>query len=295
MDLPKGWHVKPREIRLDPSATAEAILDVSPPEGIANQYVDAVVRLNELPSKGGADKSLAYIPGKGGESEATPELVRERIRIHAVPGVVVGRAGTSPKIDGKLDDACWRGAASVTDLVSYMSTGRPAEDDTLTGPKPALAKTEVYLTYDDTALYMGFRCDREIMDTLRATFKPGSASPTNLWHDDHVECYLDPGRKLREMVQLMVTPLAAVRNRGGAQWRYASAIGKKGWSVEMAFPFTNVSGPPRPGDQWGANFVRFDHAGTKENKDQRSEWSCTFSGGRAAWKFGVLVFAPTRN
>ena len=292
LGLPKGWKAARRGINLEPSREGEVLVDVTAPSGSRNRYLDAVVHLADAEKKTGGDQSLAYIPGKGSTLPAgAVRLAREKLRVHAVPGVVVRRAKTAPKLDGRLDDSCWRDAAMVTDLLSYMVTGRPAEDDTLTGPKPAVAKTDVYLAYDDKALYLGLRCHREFIDNLRASIMPGKGkSHMRLWHDDHVECYLDPGRTLKKKMQLMINPAGAVRNLGGGTWKHAAAVGKKSWSAEMVFPFKQVGRTPRPGEKWGANFVRFDYAGTRHKKNQRSEWSCTFEGDRAPYKFGVLVF-----
>ena len=55
------------------------------------------------------------------------------------------RATTAPMVDGVLDDAVWASAARIDDLhqVSPLEYAEPSE------------RTEVYLLYDDDALYIG--------------------------------------------------------------------------------------------------------------------------------------------
>ena len=289
---PEGWQAPPPSVEIKASGTGRAELALTPPAGAGNRMIEAPLILSEPLVKGKGDESLAYVPGTGDEASKSVTLARETVRLFAVPGLVVRPTGRPTKLDGRLDDACWRDAAKAEGLLSYMPTGRPAEDSTLIGPQPAVARTEVHVTYDDEALYVGFRCRRETMDNLRMSFRPDTPGRNmGLWRDDHVECYLDPGRKLEQAVQLMVNPAGAVRDLGGATWRWAAAVVENDWSVEMAFPFSNTGSAPKPGERWGANFVRFDYGGTRVGKNERSEWSCTFEGPRSPHKFGVLLFS----
>jgi len=45
-------------------------------------------------------------------------------------------------------------------------------------------------------------------------------------------------------------------------------MGEGGWTVELAIPFEDVGGPPRPGDTWGANFCRERYA-----QEELSTWT----------------------
>lgn len=295
--LPEGWQSKAIDLDLGPRQVRHVDVDVTPPPDLTNQLVDAALVLEARDVDDGSDASLAHVPGEGTAPPRPEEILSRKVKLHAVPGVVVPPTSGAPTLDGRLDDACWAQAARIDALRSYHLTGRPAEDDTLTGPSPAAAATDVLLTYDARALYIAFRCHRERMDNLRARLQPGAeGAGMDLWRDDHVECYLDAGRGRDEAgsksCQLMVNPLGALRNLGGAAWAHAAARDERGWTVEMAFPFTNTGQPPAPGDRWGANFVRYDYGGASAAKNQRSEWSCTFGGERSPYKFGVLLFGP---
>ena len=57
--------------------------------------------------------------------------------------------GSSPRIDGRLDDALWSRATFFTDFVAKQ----PVE-----GAEPGV-RTRVALAYDDEALYVGARMD----------------------------------------------------------------------------------------------------------------------------------------
>lgn len=61
----------------------------------------------------------------------------------------VARATTSlPKLDGRLDDEIWTGASRLGPFQSF-----------LTSPHPLTAQAKAYMAYDDTNLYVAFRCD----------------------------------------------------------------------------------------------------------------------------------------
>ena len=57
------------------------------------------------------------------------------------------RVASPPVIDGRLDDAVWQQAEPITDFHQI----RPGNGT------PPSERTEVYLVYDDRALYIGAR------------------------------------------------------------------------------------------------------------------------------------------
>lgn len=54
------------------------------------------------------------------------------------------RSSQPPKIDGVLDDSCWKDAAIAKPFIDSY-TGKPAQD-----------QTEAYILYDEKGLYVAF-------------------------------------------------------------------------------------------------------------------------------------------
>ena len=93
--------------------------------------------------------------------------------------VRVVRVDTPPLIDGRLDDAVWN-AAEVIDDFHQIRPGDGAEPSEV---------TEVYLLYDDDALYIGARMyDSEPERIAAPTMRHGQG----LGDDDRLVVILDP-------------------------------------------------------------------------------------------------------
>lgn len=152
------------------------------------------------------------------------------------PELAVIRAAVPPRIDGKLDDACWQGRPNVGDFKS-------------TDPKHPLPaqKTEAWVAYDDDALYVAARCFEERMDMAAATATGHDAA---IWHDDCLEVFLMPGEPYYYHFGANLlgaqydsrndtTPVAANGQsaRWSAEWTSAAQRGQDGWTIEFAIPF----------------------------------------------------------
>ena len=74
------------------------------------------------------------------------------------PGLTVLKIQGEIKIDGDLSDPGWHNAAFTNDFTQYSPVDHV---------KPGV-ETEVYITYDDEYLYMGFLCHDD-PSTIRAT------------------------------------------------------------------------------------------------------------------------------
>ena len=163
------------------------------------------------------------------------------------------RAEAAPALDGKLDDACWQKAESVTGFL-YLNSDRPARYQSFG-----------HVCYDDSHLYIGMKC------LMPKGQKPaGKARPHDgrIWSDDIVEIMLDPGLTRSDYYQLAVNAYGATfdcsRLHGGSleddswngEWTAATHIGDGWWSVEMAIPFHNLGISPKAGSTWGINLCR---------------------------------------
>jgi len=158
------------------------------------------------------------------QAVATPEL-------HAV------RATTPPKVDGVLDDAAWAHEPMPLDpWVSY---------NPLRG-EPARQRTNVWITYDDQAIYFAFRCFDEQPDKIRTTI----TRRDNMGNDDWVAISLDSTRAGQTAYHLFVNPsgiqmdaLNTGRNEDMAPdfvWQSAGHVDDQGYVVEMRIPLQTI-------------------------------------------------------
>ncbi len=175
------------------------------------------------------------------------------------------RIGRAPVIDGRLDDAVWRGAAHVTDLFQR----RPLDGE------PATEASDVFLAYDGANLYLGFHAHYADPGMLRANRRDRDET----FEDDLLLVYLDPfldrqrayvftvnGYGVQGDAVLNTRGLGRGREgvpRGDASWdvlfETAAEIVDDGFTAEMAIPFKSIRYPRRePGapHQWGLQIAR---------------------------------------
>jgi len=163
------------------------------------------------------------------------------------------RAENPPIIDGKLDDACWAAAETVTGFVE-MTTDRLASRQSFG-----------YVCYDDAMLYIGMKC------MMPRGMRPrGRARPHDsyLVADEIVEIMIDPGLSRSDYFHFMINAYGstydAVNWRGGAlrdpawnaDWAAGAHIGEDYWSAEAAIPFHALGLSPGVGPVWGINLCR---------------------------------------
>jgi hypothetical protein len=172
-------------------------------------------------------------------------------------------AGTSPVVDGKLDEACWQTLPKVTTFYSFYSTV----------PVPAASKTDFQLAYDDKGVYLAIRLHEPNMDKLKATITDrGSAE---LWMDDSAEIYFDPAATAVGFRKFVINSLgtqAGVFQLDGANvdttwcpdgWHVATSKDDQGWYAELFFPYSVLGRTPKPGDLWRFAICRFAFTGKR--------------------------------
>ena len=164
-----------------------------------------------------------------------------------------------PVIDGNLDDPVWSDIRPIIDFVQE-------EPDNMAEPSE---NTEVYITYDDQALYVAARMyDSEPSDIAR------QLAPRDDWYGafDEMADWLSIDFDSRHDHQTgfsfavnasgvisdeMVFHDADYDSDWNAIWQAEVNIDDKGWSVEIEIPFSNL--PFFAGDEltWGLNITRF--------------------------------------
>jgi len=176
-------------------------------------------------------------------------------------------AEAPPKLDGKLDDPCWRAARPVEDFAAFWA-GEPRSG------------TRAYLAWDDEALYYA----AEMTDAELRAF--GEKRNEHLWEGDVFEMFLKPSKDRSEYYEFQANPRAVVfeaafPKRGPLPHPFdqAPVLGNKaavalngtldrsgdvdrGWTVEGRIPWTAFApsgGKPKPGAVWSFALCRYDY------------------------------------
>jgi hypothetical protein len=212
----------------------------------------------------------------------------------------VKRASGPIVVDGKPDDKAWAAAGKIELIFPW---------DSQTGAKQ---KTIARLLWDDRNLYVSYECE----DTDIVAFRTQHDDPTYL--DDAVEIMINPlpsqtgiyyGLEMNVRAVLYDYVMYQVNGANHLFKQFdlqgvqlATFIDgtlnmrgdkDKGWSLEVAIPFTNFDGlakPPKAGDVWTANINRWD--GVEPNR-RMSNWSDPMRptpDPHVPARFGQLVF-----
>ena len=174
------------------------------------------------------------------------------------------RAETPPAIDGVLDDAVWANAAFIDDLhqVNPIEYAAPSEP------------TEIYLLYDDDALYVGVRLYTGAEGITANTLRQNNSAMTG---DDTIFVTIDPFNTRRGGYFFGVNA-NAVRNDGlyrnvseyYGDWDtifdVKTSLFAGGWIAEFSIPFKSISFDPNT-DTWGLNFSR-----SLQIRDEEMAW-----------------------
>ncbi|MEA3401983.1 MAG: sugar-binding protein, partial [Armatimonadota bacterium] len=254
---PEGWEVEAAgSLTVPPERSRAAHLYLTPPADAQGDYALAASFATE-----------GYV--LRGEASV---LVR--------PQVVVPRTEEPPKLDGRLDDAAWEGAARLSGFVLNEDC------------RPAPTPTEVLLTWDERALYVAYGCAEPQMDELVAEV---TETDGHVWEDDCLEFYLDADGVPGGHDHYLVNALGTIRvERGGHPgWgrhtRAASQVGEEEWTAEVMVPFADYESAPQPGDRWLANFNRT-RQGKPGSPTEYQCWSCTHGSFERPERFGQLIF-----
>ena len=159
----------------------------------------------------------------------------------STPNITIPKISQPPKIDGRLDDACWPKATRLGGFYKF----EPVDGE------PASEKTEVLLAYDKENLYIAFRCYDKEKGKIRANI----SKRDNLGDDDLVAVILDTFNSQRRAYEILSNPLGI---QGDAFWvegqdedysfdliYYSDGeLNAEGYTVEFAIPFKSLRFPP---------------------------------------------------
>lgn len=187
--------------------------------------------------------------------------------------IEVKKLETPPVIDGNVDDEIWK---QITPIEEF----RVAELET-TVPD----KTQIYIGYDNNALYVGFRCFQEASQMIaNQTRRDGSFK-----FEDHVAIYIDTYHDKIRTYCFAVNPLGTqLDDKQGdigwdGVWSAAALIDESVWTVEMKIPYKILDLPEKTEQSWGLNLVR-----RHQSLDRTSTWADTGVNVSDANRFGTL-------
>jgi hypothetical protein len=167
----------------------------------------------------------------------------------------IERAKGAIHIDGDLDDEGWRGATPVT---TWYETA-PGDNT------PPPVKSVGYLTYDDRFLYAGFEFDDPDPAAIRAPLGDHDAINGNSM--DFGGIFIDALNTGRTAVEFLVNPRnvqydAVTDDASGENsspdffWNSAAKITERGWTLEIAIPFSSLRYRNRDPQTWGIILFR---------------------------------------
>jgi len=259
-DLPVGW-------TLEPPAAA---VDVAP-DGVASVSFTAHHQgeLYPLP------EARTRLPYNAERSHAAAQTLRVARQAQAF------QAGKAPKLDGVLDEPCWREPQVA--LFNWDGT------------KAVTEPVEFYFAYDKNNLYLAAFCHETEPDSVRAAMTSHDAS---VYTEDCVGYFLQPRVDSPVVYQIYVNPKGAVFDQkitpnpdgyfnGDMAWNgdYEVATGHhaEGWTVEMRIPVAQFGVKKFAVIDWGLSFRR------KQPRLGTSDWQLREGYDPSA--FGRLVFA----
>jgi len=165
------------------------------------------------------------------------------------------RTASKPRLDGRLDDACWNGPAGDPETPAIPLRSGLGDD----ADWPAA----VQMAYDKEFLYLAVTC-RKVPDIQYAPAAMGPrARDADLSEHDHVALMLDIDRDWTTYWRLTIDHCGrAAEDCWGdpswnPKWFVAADSDEKTWTCEAAIPWSELaSRTPQPGEAWAAGVQR---------------------------------------
>jgi len=165
------------------------------------------------------------------------------------------RTTSNIKIDGSIDEAAWKEAVPATGFIEWRPTAGTPED--------TANKTEVYMLYDNTSVFIGGFCYERTKDSISRELIGRDKVGIN----DFVGVIIDTYNDKINAVGFYVTPYGeqydAKYSTGGnedgswsAVWDSEAKIHANGWSFEMRIPYSALRFVSKESQTWGLNITR---------------------------------------
>lgn len=150
----------------------------------------------------------------------------------------IAKTETAPRIDGNLDDACWKSGLHADGFYRFRTADAVHE------------QTEAWICADKSRLYVAFHCKDSHPELIRAheTQREG-----NVDQDDYVGLAIDTQGTRRNVSQFTVTARGTQQTQleGGTaenlswagDWTAATQKVADGWTAEISIPFAMLRYP----------------------------------------------------
>lgn len=178
------------------------------------------------------------------DSTKIPEFVK-RLQIH--------RTNNKIEIDGKLDEDAWKLPGTTKFFQQNPNQGEPASE-----------KTEVWIAYDDDAIYIAAKLYDSHPDSILSNLSRRDYSTVA----DAFQVYLDPFNDKRTGFYFGITASGVLKDgtlendswndsSWDGVWEGKSTITDYGWTLEMRIPFSQLRFVQQTDYVWGVNFARY--------------------------------------
>jgi len=155
------------------------------------------------------------------------------------------RTETPPKIDGLIEDDCWKNRGPLSGFFQF---------DPVNGVK-ASEETLVWMVYDQKNIYFAFLMQDSQPDKIWAELTPRNTYENN----DSITVILDTYNDKRTSFSFTVNPKGIQKNSVETIWKSGAVIRNDGWTAEMAIPFKSLRFSPQENQVWGVNIERYIH------------------------------------
>ena len=170
----------------------------------------------------------------------------------------VAPATSKIKIDGILDEQAYKDSSAISVPFEWL----PGDNI------PAPVKTECFVTYSKSHLYIAFKCYDPDPSKIRAHLMDRDAIDTFI-QDDHVSIMIDAFNDERRGFQFRINPLGVQADANFSElegyedfswdaiWQSAGKITGFGYALEIAIPFNQLRFARTKDIQtWGFSFAR---------------------------------------
>lgn len=175
------------------------------------------------------------------------------------------------KIDGILNDAAWKDAAVMTDMVEFRPTVGRHED--------FANRTIAYLMYSDEGIYFGGYCYERTKDSIATELKGRDGFGTNDYIGIIFDTYNDKLNGFEYFVTALGDQWDAKMNppsfdadmedfTWNSVWQSKTAITDSGWTFEMFIPFSAIRFGKKNVQDWGFNITR-----RRRKTEQQNTWN----------------------
>lgn len=165
------------------------------------------------------------------------------------------RTSSVIKVDGNLDEPVWKETTPATGFVEWRPNFGVVEDST--------TKTEIYLIYDHTSIYVGGYCHERSRDSISKELVGRDVIGVN----DYVGIIFDTYHDKINGFGFYVTPLgeqfdakysstAGEDDSWSAVWSSEAKVLADGWTFEMRIPYSAIRFVSKENQTWGLNITR---------------------------------------